>query len=57
METKPDRRCECAAGRHRPAGKLSLFQTDIWRTHCRDCGCALVRTRITRRWMYSGELG
>jgi hypothetical protein len=47
----------CAAGRHRPAGTLTLFESGVSHTRCRDCGCTLVRSHAARRWRYSGELG
>lgn len=47
----------CAAGRHRRAGTLTMFETGVSHSHCRDCGCLLVRSHAARRWRYAGELG
>lgn len=57
MRPKFDQAPQCAIGLHRPAVKLTLFDADPLRSHCRDCGCALVRSPVTRRWFYNGELG
>lgn len=48
---------DCASGRHRPRGTLAAQQDDVIRSTCRDCGCQLVRTRVTRIWIRSGQLG
>jgi hypothetical protein len=57
MHPKRDRAPDCAAGRHRPTGTLTLFESGVSQARCRDCGCALVRSHAVRRWRYSGELG
>ncbi len=48
---------DCRNGRHRARGTLSAQAGDVLRSTCRGCGCALVRTRATRIWIRSGELG
>ena len=48
---------DCANGRHHARGTLADQAGDIFRSTCRSCGCALVRTRATRIWIRSGELG
>lgn len=57
MRAKIDRRGQCETGRHRPAVPPRLFDVDPSRTHCRDCGGVLMRSAVTKRWFYSGELG
>ena len=48
----------CAIGHHRPYRVISdPGQPEIQRAICRDCGCDLMRTRATRRWMFCGVLG
>jgi len=47
----------CADDRHRARTILARVDQDILRCTCRRCGCALVRTRATRVWIRSGELG
>lgn len=48
---------QCAAGRHRARRVRLSFEGDQIHSECRDCGCDLVRTRVTRRWYFSGMLG
>lgn len=48
---------DCDNGRHRARGTLAEAGDDILRSTCRGCGCALVRTRATRIWIRSGEMG
>ena len=48
---------DCANGRHHARGTLAGQSGDVLRSTCRSCGCALVRTRATRTWIRSGELG
>jgi hypothetical protein len=48
----------CAIGHHRPHRVINEpDQPEIQRATCRDCGSDLVRTRATRRWLFSGLLG
>ena len=48
----------CLTGRHRPVEvQADPRDPDIRRAVCRDCGCALHRTLITRRWSISGLIG
>jgi hypothetical protein len=48
----------CAIGQHRPYHIVSEpGQPEIQRAICRDCGSDLMRTRATRRWLFSGILG
>ena len=48
---------DCANGRHRARGPLAAQPHDVFRSTCRSCGCELVRTRATRIWIRSGQLG
>lgn len=48
---------DCANGRHRARDTLAEAGTDVLRSTCRGCGCALVRTHVSRIWIRSGELG
>jgi hypothetical protein len=48
---------DCQNGRHRARTTLAQAGQDILRSTCRSCGCALVRTRATRIWIRSGEMG
>ncbi|MDH7971850.1 hypothetical protein QH494_06605 [Sphingomonas sp. AR_OL41] len=48
----------CAIGQHRPYRVISEPGTpEVERAICRDCGSDLLRTRATRRWLFSGMLG
>jgi hypothetical protein len=48
----------CAIGHHRPYRVINEpDRPEIQRAICRDCGSDLVRTRATRRWLFSGLLG
>ncbi|MEG3145758.1 hypothetical protein U1839_13940 [Sphingomonas sp. RT2P30] len=48
----------CAIGHHRPYRVTrELGAPEVERAICRDCGSDLLRTRATRRWLFSGMLG
>ncbi len=44
----------CASGQHR--ARRVPIRAGATQTTCLDCGCVLIRTGVTRRWVYSGEL-
>lgn len=48
---------DCRNGRHRARATLARLSGDVFRSTCRNCGCDLVRTRATRVWIRSGEMG
>lgn len=50
-------RYDCSAGRHHSAVPATAGDGDVLRSTCVRCGCALLRTRATRRWILSGALG
>lgn len=54
---KEDRIADCTTGSHRPDGNIDRDVTGIQRSHCRACGCALMRTAAMPRWYFSGLLG
>ncbi|CAN5399141.1 hypothetical protein BH10PSE14_BH10PSE14_21530 [soil metagenome] len=48
----------CAIGQHRPYRVITEpGAPEVERAICRDCGSDLLRTRATRRWLFSGMLG
>lgn len=46
----------CDGIRHRPVFPV-IDNTDLRRSRCRFCGCALVQIRPNRSWFVSGMLG
>lgn len=50
-------RYDCAAGRHHSAVPAIAGDGDVLRSTCVRCGCALLRTQASRRWILSGALG
>ncbi len=48
----------CAIGHHRPYRVTrEPGAPEVERAICRDCGSDLLRTRASRRWLFSGILG
>lgn len=47
----------CVSGTHKPRSPIERDRSGVERTHCRVCGCALMRTAATRRWYFSGLIG
>jgi hypothetical protein len=47
----------CAQGQHRLSRGRLYGLSGAQRSVCRDCGCTLVRNTVTRRWVFSGQLG
>ena len=55
MATRPDPpSAACAAGIHR--ARRVPVRAGATDTICLDCGCRLIRTAASRRWIYSGLL-
>ena len=48
---------DCKNGHHRARATLARLTGDVVRSTCRCCGCDLVRTRATRVWIRSGQMG
>jgi hypothetical protein len=46
----------CAKERHTPSGTGRPDESGVRRTTCRICGCALVRSDVSR-WYRSGLMG
>lgn len=51
MNAKP---ALCGVGRHRPDRGRAVSDGGVTRTRCRDCGCDLVQTLVSRKWYRSG---
>ena len=52
--TFPQQSATCLLGRHR--ARRVAVRDGVTHTTCLDCGCDLIRTGVTRRWVYSGTL-
>lgn len=44
----------CLMGQHR--ARRVAVRAGATQTTCLDCGCDLIRTAASRRWIYSGTL-